>query len=46
MKNSFSNDVVDERLDAEDCSLHCPAWFHLFLVGLGVLGLIGYGILG
>ncbi len=46
MMNRFSNDSVDERLDAEDCSLHCPGWFHVFLAGLGLFGLIGYGILG
>jgi hypothetical protein len=46
MKNHFSKDVFDHSLDADDCSLHCPGWFHLFLAGLGLFGLIGYGILG
>jgi hypothetical protein len=46
MKSHFSKDIVDHSLDAEDCSHHCPGWFHFFLAGLGLLGLGVYGILG
>ena len=46
MTNRYSQKSVDERLDSEDCSLHCPGWFHLFLAALGLFGLIGQGILG
>ncbi|WP_262028829.1 hypothetical protein [Microvirga sp. Mcv34] len=46
MTNSFSKNLFDERLDAEDCALHCPGWFHVFLAGMGLFGLVGCGLLG
>ncbi|EIM29588.1 hypothetical protein [Microvirga lotononidis] len=46
MTNQFNKSIFDERLDSEDCFLHCPGWFNIFLAGMGLFGLIGYGILG
>jgi hypothetical protein len=46
MTNQFSKTIFDERLDTEDCFLHCPDWFHVFLAGMGLVGLICYGVLG
>lgn len=41
-----SKDIVDHRLDAEDCSHHCPTWFVLSLASAGVLCFIGSCFLG
>jgi len=34
---SSSKDIVDPRLDTEDCTHSCPTWFVLSLAGIGVI---------
>jgi len=46
MMSHFNKEIFDHGLDSDDCSLHCPGWFPLFLASLGLLGLIGCGLSG
>ena len=36
-----SKDIVDPRLDAEDCTHHCPMWFILSLATVGAVSATG-----
>jgi len=46
MTSRFTTETIDDPLDADDCSCHCPGWLILALAGLGVLGLIGSRLTG
>ncbi|NBJ13586.1 hypothetical protein [Microvirga arsenatis] len=37
---------IDPRLDAEDCTHHCPIWLTLSLASFGIVALIGHQIFG